>query len=395
MESLLPIILIIVFVATFSYFEPFLNIGKDSSIQTASLKTEVKTEEISVPQKQYNSKQASVKPVKTGTLPKPEETSILINTYITSGPKEGEAIGNTNEVVFEFEAKIPKGIEGKISFETKVEGFDENWKKTSSEERKIVLPSFPKEYTFFVRAKIGEVFDPTPDKRTFKINVSPYFKKVEISNIRFENISNPSLITLKTSLKKDEKVNLTGWQIKGKSRSFVIPQGIEKYSPYSEQIVKDNIVIKQGDIIYLSGASGPLGKSMNFRPNKCMGYLTENHYFTISLAKNCPKPQKSEINDLDICCQQFISKLAKCEIPNYSKSYSVSQDPECISYLDNYFNYGSCFKRYSNDEDFLGKNWHIYMNRNLLLDYQCDTLYLFDEKGFLVDEYSYGKTICR
>ena len=94
-----------------------------------------------------------------------------VNTYIISGPKEGEALDETNQVVFRFTAWVyPKETEGQIMFETKIIGFDEDWKETSSQDRVVELPAGPKEYTFFVRAKIGKIVDPTPAKRTFKIS---------------------------------------------------------------------------------------------------------------------------------------------------------------------------------------------------------------------------------
>ena len=257
--------------------------------------------------------------------PKKEEPvvpKVSINTYITSGPREGEIINETNKVVFEFGSKVsPAEIEGRITYETKVEEFDENWKKTSSEERTINLPPGPKKYTFLVRAKINNVIDRTPAKRTFTINTSPYFSKVKISRAQPKSSSRPSLITLSIQLGREEEINITGWNIKGKKGSFVIPGGIEKYNPYYNPVPSESIFAKRSDTIYLSGASNPLGKGINFRPNKCLGYLTIHRDFPISLSKNCPRPEKEEISHLEICCQEFIQDLGRCKIPDYSQNY--------------------------------------------------------------------------
>lgn len=334
--------------------------------------------------------------VKSATEPPETKPAISINTYITSGPKEGEVINETNKVTFEFKAKIsPEETEGRISFETKVEGFDEDWKKTYSQKRKINLPSGPKEYTFLVRAKIEDVIDKTPAKRTFKINTSPYFDKVRISRVRIETTSRPSLITLSSYLKKGEEINITGWKIKGRRGSFVIPGGIEKYSPYYNPVPSKSIFIERGDIIYLSGSSNPLGRGRNFRSNKCMGYLANYRDFPIPLSKNCPRPTREEISHLDPCCQEFILRLGRCEIPDYSQKYSVARDSECVDYLDKNFNYAGCFRKYSRDEDFVGRNWHIYMNRNIVISNDCDTLYLRDQNGLIIDKYSYGRPVCK
>lgn len=358
-----------------------------------------------MPQPQETPSQATVSvPTKTqtffnspGPTPKPVELkpTLLIDTYIISGPKEGEAIGDTNKVTFEFRGAVsPKELENKLTFETKIEGFDENWEKTSSQKREIYLPQGPKEYTFLVRAKINDSVDSTPAKRTFKINTSPYFGKVKISSISSQASSRPSLITLSTYLKNEEEMNITGWQIKGRKGSFVIPGGIEKYYPGYNPVPTESIFVKRGDIIYLSGASNPLGRGRNFRPNKCLGYLANYYDFPIPLPKNCPKPESEEISHLDFCCQEFILALPRCKVPDYSGNLRISTDSECTSYLTDNFNYADCYMKYSRDEDFTGENWHIYMNFDFVVTNDCDTLYLRDQNGLLVDKYSYGRPVC-
>jgi len=326
----------------------------------------------------------------------PEPTSeptISIDTHIVSGPEEGKVIEDTNEVTFEFGAEIsPEDTKGKIYFEIMFEGLDEKWSSTTVKKITKKLPD-PKEYTFLVRAKIQEVCDPTPAKRTFKINVSPYFGKVKISGTKLKTSSSPSLITLSTGLKKEEEINITKWSIRGKKGSFVIPKAIERYRHLYEQEPED-IVIEYGDKVYLSGAPGPLGRNINFRPNKCMGYLTNYHSFPISISKNCPRPIKEEISYLEPCCQTFINGLSRCEAPDYSQNLKVLFDPDCISFINNNLNYEGCFKNYSSDADFLQKSWHIYMDTDFLSK-ECDTLYLRDRNNLLVDKYDYGRLYCK
>jgi len=339
--------------------------------------------------------QTFLSPAKPTTEPSASKPAISVNTYITAGPEEGEVIDETDRVVFEFKAKVsPADTEGRIIFETKLAGLDENWQETSSNQRTIDLPAGPKEYTFWVRAKINNVIDATPAGRTFEVSTSPYFGKVKISSVRSQTSSYPSLITLSTYL-GEEKINITGWQIRGKGGSFTFPGGIEYYKPYYNPVPTESIFVERGDRIYLSSASSPLGRGRNFRPNKCLGYFTNYHDFPISLSKNCPKPNREEISHLDPCCQEFILRLGRCEIPDYSDSLSVSNDPECVAYLNENFNYGGCYRNYYRDEDFISNDWHIYMNTNIVVSNNCDTLYLRDQNGLLVDEYSYGRPICR
>jgi len=334
-------------------------------------------------------------PVKSATEPPASKSTISVNTYIVSGPEEGKIIDETNRVTFEFKAAVlPEETEGRITFETKVEGLDTDWQETSYNQRTIDLPAGPKEYAFWVRAKINNVIDQTPAGRTFKVNTSPYFGKVKISSARSQASSYPSLITLSTSL-GEEKINITGWRIRGKKGSFTIPGGIVKYNPYYNPVPDESIFVKRGDRIYLSSASNPLGRGRNFRPNKCIGYLDNYQDFPIPLSKICPKPTNKEISHLEPCCQEFILRLGRCKAPDYSNNLKVSTDSECVAYLNENFNYAGCYRNYSRDEDFIGGDWHIYMNTNIVVSDDCDTLYLRDQNGLLVDEYSYGRPVCK
>ena len=325
---------------------------------------------------------------------KPQEPSIFINTYLIAGPSEGEIIEGTDTITFEFEAKIyPEESEERIYFETKIEEIDDDWKKTYSQKRTVKFPPGQQEYTFLVRAKIKDIVKITPARRTFIINNSPYSHKIEISNVKTETASRPSLITLRTYLKKDEKINITGWQIKTKKGKFLIPQGIEKFNPYYQKPFKD-IVIKNGDKIYLSGSQSPFRGEKSFLVNKCLGYFRKYREFPISISKKCPKPEKEDIAYLSPCCKEFILELNRCEIPDFSKNYKVSQDRQCVSYLVDNLNYSGCYRNFSKDKDFLENNWHIYLNRNIVVSNDWDTFYLRDENGLFVDKYSYGSPSC-
>ncbi|KPJ56435.1 hypothetical protein AMJ49_04825 [Parcubacteria bacterium DG_74_2] len=348
--------------------------------------------------KQTDKKQSIVESAGQAAIVKPEKPSAVsaIDTLITAGPESGETIEETNKVVFEFEAKIPsKEAKSRIFFETKIIGFDDDWQKTSSKKRKITLPLGPKEYTFLVRAKTKDSTDITPAQRTFKINVSPYFEKVRISKVTIPSSSRPSLTTLITNLKEEEKINITGWQIKGRNGSAVIPQGIKKWLPGYNYADKD-IFIKQGDKIYLSGSSNPLGKNRNFLNNKCFGYIAKSKNFITPVSGSCPKPEKEEISHLHICCQEFINRrVNRCFVPDYSKNFKIYNDSECVDFLNETFNYEGCFRKYSRDEDFLRNDWHIYLSTEIAADSYCDTIYLTDQNGLVVDKYSYGRDICR
>lgn len=341
-----------------------------------------------------------INPVEETKPSVPTGPTVLIDTFIKYGPLEKEIIEDTNRVVFEFGARVsPEETEGQISFETKIEGFDEDWQRTHSKERTIDLPLGVGEYTFWVRAEINDAADPTPAKRNFKINISPYFEKVKISRVEAPTFDNPSLITLSARLGSEEEINITGWEAKGEKGSFIIPRGVEKYDSLNP-ISGEDIFVKSGDLIYISSDLNPIwGKDSNFRPNKCMGYLESSYNFIIPITKNCPRPRQDRLpRYLGANCQAFINSRETCESLNHQRleDWNLLKDYNCMDYITSNFNYAGCFTNYSQDQDFLEKKWHIYMNRpeREIMNINHDTIYLLDQDGLLIDKYSYGKLPC-
>ena len=388
MQSILIIFLIIAVIFFLSYFTSSptqLTNERENSQQKTLIEAQQNPAVSKLNIEDLNGAAAMIKP----------ENSALVDTYITAGPEE-ESILETDRTTFEFEGKIfPENTAKQVYFETKVGGIDDDWIKTYSKKRTIIFPSTPKEYTFSVRAVINNSVDPTPATRTFRINISPYFSKVNISNVTIPSSSSPSKITLKTNLKEKERINITGWQIQGREGSATIPQGIEVYiTGYS--YADNDIFVKQGDTIYLSGGSNPLGRNKSFRLNKCFGYFAKTQKFTTPVSTSCPKPKKEEISHLSPCCQNFIlSRIQGCNVPDYSRNWEIVYDSQCVSFITENFNYDGCFRKYSGDEDFLKNEWHIYLESEVATDRYCDTIYLRDKDGLLVDSYSYGRSVCK
>ena len=217
--------------------------------------------------------------------------------------------------------------------------------------------------------------------------------EVKISSIRIQTLSSPSLITLYTNnLQKDEKINITGWEIKTKNGSFLISKGLEK----------EDIIIKQGDRIYISSDPSPfLEKDKNFRPNKCMGYLSSSHKFTIPLPQTCPRPQSDKLPAyLNYWCKEYINTLGSCQAPTYDglAKYELFKDDNCMSYLNTNLNYNGCFLNYQKDQNFYSREWHIYLDRRdkeiFPWNNEFDTLYIKDKNGLIVDKYDFGQRVC-
>ncbi len=228
-----------------------------------------------------------------------------------------------------------------------------------------------------------------------ELTESPYIGKIKISGVSINSSNEIGKITLSTRLEKKETINITGWKLEGEGGTYIVPLGTKEYSftPSQEKETKD-IVIEKGDGIYLSTTETPLGKTNAFQINKCFGYLKNYYDFEISVSKICPKPGKEDILYLSGCCSKFILGLNRCELPDYSEEEEIINDAECKDYLFNNLNYSGCSKNYSQDDDFLKNEWHIYMNKDILVFDDWDTLYLKDDKGFVVDSYFYGCPTC-
>ncbi|MDO8474341.1 MAG: hypothetical protein Q7S62_02255 [bacterium] len=323
----------------------------------------------------------------------PAPPSFVLDTVITTGPKEKESIADTR-VTFEFSGFVnPLNTQGSISFESKIQGIDSDWVQ-SSNARILNLPAGPKEYTLFARAKLNTVVDQTPASRTFSINVSPYFQKVTISSL---STTTPSLITLRANLKQGEEISITGWKIRGRAGEFQIPLGIERINPFSSLQAGDSINMRASDTVYLSSSRGPFGLGKHFRPNTCMGYLKSGYAFPLTVPASCSidKPREEDLLYFLQACQDFIFKkinFSSCEFPDYSKDITVKADTQCTSYLADLatgFTYNSCFIRHADESGFTTNEWHVYMNMNLLTQ-RFDTIELLDQNGLVVDQEKYS-----
>jgi len=401
MPIVVAFIVLVISVATLGNFFGTANISQIFQLE------ETKTQEVSdvsptPPSTNQNIVYQKSQPGQTSS-PKtisPAEPQIFINTNIQYGPRNGETVSNTNKITFGYGATVlPENTEGKITFETRVIGLSD-WQESAKNQTTIEFPAGPKTYTFQVRAKINNQVDPTPAEKTFNLNISPYYAKVDITNVRIPTEKNPSLITIYSKIKGKEEINISGWQIEGKWGKIEIPQGIEDFNPLAGSHPVKDILIKQGDIIYISSEVNPLGpKNWNFRPNACMGYLTYNKNFPIAISRNCPSIDQNKLPlYLEKCCKEYISTLGRCQSPKYEgmKSYGVFEDPNCWNYIDSTFNYGGCYANHYLEPGFSLNQWHIYLDRiyREIMDRKIDTIYLWDQNGLLVDEYSYGSASC-
>lgn len=321
----------------------------------------------------------------------PALTNPLLNTSIIEGPQNNTILLTTPTVTFKFSGTGPKNTpSGALTFETKIEGFDQYWVGTSETSRTVTLPGGKKTYRFLVRSKLGNGVDATPDSRTFTVQVSPYFGKIQI-NVQAPNSSQAGRVSLSASLNQDESVSITSWRIQAKTDDFTIPQGVSLYLPAGPN-PKENIRMTSGTNVTILESSNPLVQNMAFRPNQCFGYFTQTRTFPLSVPSSCPDfpAQRSSISYLSPICQDYITQLPYCRKPNYTGNVAVAGNLECRDYIDTHFSYEICVRDYKNTTNFINNEWHIYTeSTNKFLRAGHDQLILYDSNNLLVATYDY------
>jgi hypothetical protein len=217
--------------------------------------------------------------------------------------------------------------------------------------------------------------------------LSPYFGKVSISYVGQPGYGRYfSEITMYSSLGREERLNITGWVLKSQKDKLIIPKGVEIYDPSFIQAPQD-IRLKSGDSVRIYSNANKI--ALNFKPNKCTGYLEKIFDFTPDLSLDCPRLPRSEISYLSAGCQDYIMSLGTCQIPNGG---IVTADSQCRAVLST-LTYKPCLDRYRNDSYFISSQWWLWVGtteRDLnILNPIHDRLLLLDKNSLLVDEYNY------
>ncbi len=310
-------------------------------------------------------------------------TGIRPDTAVVSGPANDEFVKDSAVVIFHYVA-IWNGDMNGMTFETKLSGVDSDWQTTSMNARSIILPAGDRNYTFQVRAKTKDgIIDLTAAERTFRAVVSENMGKVKIISATPGRYPNQAM---KITLRNDgPAINITGWTLTAGSGKFVVPTGKEVYNSTSNDEAR-NIVLNSGDYLFVYGQNSPM--DMNFKINKCFGYLNTTYNFEPDLPNSCPRPEKSEMTGVSIACQNYLLGLSTCQIPNSNELNKYVEDSACRTFATSQLNYTGCFNRYRYDIDFLGREWYTYSGVNIMKE-KDDALTLRDAGGLYIDEYTY------
>lgn len=218
-----------------------------------------------------------------------------------------------------------------------------------------------------------------------KGQISPQYKKIRLSSVYLAGSAWSGQISLSASLQGSERVDVTGWQIKGNRGAYFIPKAVDNYSP-SGLTAETDIMMRGSDTLYLymSGSSG-VGK--NVRLNKCFGYLPSLKYFDPAVPASCPYIDRSELKNFTGQCQNYVLSLGSCAMPDFSDPRIPRPDEACRTFLTT-LNYSGCYERHSGDADFLKNDIRAWIGSGFLDPFH-DRVLLLDRNGLLVDMYEY------
>ncbi len=227
---------------------------------------------------------------------------------------------------------------------------------------------------------------------------SPYYGKINMSNISGRNNPDPNkeYIKLSVNLREGEQVKLTGWYLKSEVTNYFVIIGKAALLPFPSTHTESDIVLKDGDKVILTKGFSPIG--ISFRTNKCTGYFEENRTFYPGLSKQCPLPindqlpRFSSIEDRNDECLNLIKRVPRCTTRDneYIRDLPDTVSSSCKTYLKTQINYNSCVSQHLKDTDFPGTEYRVYLNKfGTLWKKEREKISLYDQNGLVVDSIDY------
>ncbi len=154
------------------------------------------------------------------------------------------------------------------------------------------------------------------------------FHAVRISGVHVYNYANPPYAEVDLYSDTVAPLDVTGWKIKSKTDSFVIPQAYKYYMGTGSSFA--NIAIKRNDRLTLYTHTGAIIPGFNI--NKCMGYLARTITFNPSFYGSCPALDLKNIADYSSQCQEYVRTLGSCTVP-ISNPPIRPDDYQCQAFL--------------------------------------------------------------
>lgn len=224
-----------------------------------------------------------------------------------------------------------------------------------------------------------------------QIQASKYKGLVNLSSISRSTNPGNEYLTIRVSSGAGN-IPVTGWMIKSINSgvSVTIPKATYLYFTGMAN-TEDNIVLTDGDTLYLVTGMSPNGSS--FKVNKCSGYLGQFQSFTPYLNANCPAPKEEDLSGipkitLNDACFDYIDSMSQCR--TQTNPLPVNWSFECTNFIYTKINYSSCVNTHKNDADFGQHEWRVYLKRNATLwKDRREDIVLYDNLGKVVDSLTY------
>ncbi|MBI5134883.1 hypothetical protein HZA86_01445 [Candidatus Uhrbacteria bacterium] len=311
------------------------------------------------------------------------------DTTITIGPAAGSTIEST-DIIFGYRGNA--GGSTAVTFETKIEGYENNWADMgTSVERRVALPLLPQEYVFFVRAKNADgVVDRTPAARAFRVQGSAVSGTAKIESVN-AGTEDPATEYVTVVVSGTASVNFAGWTVENERHSrYPIELAVDDYS--NDNTFVQSLIVPPGGRVVLNAGRSPVGK--NFRSNTCIGYLERIKPFVPSLGQSCPVPSESITRNLARACQNYLSGLQSCTPPEALEITEQNRlGQECLTFAQEHFNYAGCRRDHRFEPEFFQKEWRLFLGLTgsigQFLAADHDVVILRDSTGKIVDQYGY------
>lgn len=251
-------------------------------------------------------------------------------------------------------------------------------------------------YTTYTPPPSGTVIAPVPTSTPptppagFTVNqLSPYYGQVRFGGVSPGcgpyNGCYGQIVLYAYPSPQTSTIDVTSWEIKANYGGEYIPQAVEVYDPLGLNPPSD-IRLKSGDMLNMYSTSAPT----NLRLNECIGYIPIPQQFNPALPQTCPYEDRSSalVHSFSGACQNYIMSLGSCQLPNLNDPRVPVNDYACRDYLENHFNYSTCFNAHRSDANFLSNEVRVWMGGSPLDQYH-DHVELLDRQGLLVDLYTY------
>ncbi|MEK7585547.1 MAG: hypothetical protein AAB455_03495 [Patescibacteria group bacterium] len=217
-------------------------------------------------------------------------------------------------------------------------------------------------------------------------------------NARSESTPNREYITITARSNNKSPVNITGWRLFN---------SVARHGRISIVTLGTPISLAPGGVVTINTGYPPASNQWTagsaFQLNKCSGYLAEDFAdfrMTPSLPRQCPKPV-SELGVIDLPeeCYDYVKRISSCHTPEFKRDGDgyetidgrrTTLSSQCRTFLANHYSYNACLAWHRLDEDFLTKNWRIFLNQTWeLWAKDREVISLYDAAGKLVDEVKY------